>query len=231
MDVADPDAGRPGSLRVWLDEAPRGGPANMALDESLLAVADVPVLRVYRWDGPWISFGCFGRHAAARSGFPGRPLVRRWTGGGLVDHACDWTYSLVLPAGDPLAALGTAASYRLIHKALAAALAACGMAARLADAPLPGRGGHCFRAPVQADVVDAAGRKIAGAAQRRTRDGLLHQGSVQGIDVPGSLAIAFAAALHPRPAALDPAHAETAHRIAARLVREKYGAAAWLERR
>ena len=36
----------------------------------------------------------------------------------------------------------------------------------------------CFENPVEFDVMDAAGEKIAGAAQRRGKLGLLHQGSV-----------------------------------------------------
>ena len=39
------------------------------------------------------------------------------------------------------------------------------------------------------------GRKIAGAAQRRTRRGLLQQGSIQGITMKTDLAQKFAQAL------------------------------------
>lgn len=216
-------------LHVWTDDTPRSGPLNMAIDEALLISTDIPVLRLYRWDGPWVSIGCFIPRPEAEAAFPGRPLVRRWTGGGVVDHAGDWTYSLILPRDQPLATLGTAGSYRIIHGALARALAACGLRAELADAPLPGRGGLCFEAPVLADVV-SRGRKIAGAAQRRTRHGLLHQGSVQGIDVPDSLRGALASALHPRPTRMDDALSETALQRAGQLVRERYGHPHWLDR-
>jgi lipoate-protein ligase A len=36
----------------------------------------------------------------------------------------------------------------------------------------------CFATPVISDVIEN-GRKIAGAAQRKTRTGLVHQGSIQ----------------------------------------------------
>jgi lipoate-protein ligase A len=36
----------------------------------------------------------------------------------------------------------------------------------------------CFLKPVPADVLDPKGNKLAGAAQRRTKQGCLHQGSV-----------------------------------------------------
>lgn len=216
-------------LHVWRDQTPRSGPVNMAIDEALLLGAVAPVLRLYRWDGPWVSIGCFVPLAEAGAAFPGRLLVRRWTGGGLVDHAGDWTYSLMLPRDQPLAALGTAGSYRIIHGALARALAACGLPAELADAPLPGRGGLCFEAPVLADVV-SGGRKVAGAAQRRTRHGLLHQGSVQGVDVPHGLGGALAAALHPHPTPMDESVRQATLRQATRLVDERYGQPAWLDR-
>lgn len=217
-------------ITLWIDDAPRDGPTHMALDETLLLTTSAPVMRVYRWDGPWVSLGCFVPRAEAERAFPGRPLVRRWTGGGIVDHSADWTYSLVIPRGEPLAALGTAESYRVIHAALVAAFTACGLPARLADVPPAGLGGLCFQQPVLADVVVEDGRKIAGAAQRRTRHGLLHQGSVQGTNVPGPLPTLFASALaagKPPPAFTPPARLIT---LAQSLAREKYATPLWLDR-
>jgi lipoate-protein ligase A len=37
----------------------------------------------------------------------------------------------------------------------------------------------CFEKPVAWDLLGADGEKIAGAGQRRSRKGILHQGSVQ----------------------------------------------------
>lgn len=152
----------------------------MAVDEWLLTHAGAPVLRVYRWDGAWASVGYFGSHAAAQDAFPGTSVVRRWTGGGTVDHRADWTYSLVIPRPHPLATVGGAESYRLVHAAVAEMLASCGTTARMSaggdatGAPL------CFENPVCHDLLGEDGRKLAGAGQRRTRHGLLHQGSVAG---------------------------------------------------
>ena len=55
-------------------------------------------------------------------------------------------------------------------------------------------GYNCFANPVRADVM-IDGRKVAGAAQRRTRAGLLQQGSVQYVDLGNGLAGRFAQAL------------------------------------
>jgi lipoate-protein ligase A len=165
-------------LRLWLDPVARPGPEAMAVDEWLLEQAAAPVMRVYRWAGAWATTGCFGDLDAARAAIPGVSWVRRWTGGGVVDHRADWTYTLAVPAGERLAALRGAESYVLIHRAVVEALRAEGIAARLTGGAAATGSALCFANPVAHDVVDAAGGKLAGAGQRRTRAGLLHQGSV-----------------------------------------------------
>lgn len=165
-------------LSLWVDAVPRQGPEAMAVDEWLWETAATPVLRIYRWQGSWGSIGCFGRLAEARMALPELDWVRRWTGGGTVDHRHDWTYTLVAPPGEGLARARGAESYRIIHGALAAMLTAEGHAVALAGAALPVAGGLCFVQPVEHDLLDGGGRKLAGAGQRRSRMGLLHQGSV-----------------------------------------------------
>lgn len=168
------------NLQLWLDPDPRPGPEAMAVDEWLLETADAPVLRVYRWQGAWASIGYFGEIEAARAAFPGVPIVRRWTGGGMVDHRADWTYSLIVPRRAALSNLRGAESYRLIHAAVAAMLQKCGTAARLSEGAEETGAALCFENPVCHDLLAEDGRKLAGAGQRRSRRGLLHQGSVSG---------------------------------------------------
>jgi lipoate-protein ligase A len=167
-----------GRLRLWMDPVKRSGPEAMAVDEWLLETAETPVLRVYGWLGEWGSVGYFGNLAEARAAFPGVGWVRRWTGGGTVDHRADWTYTVVAPAGEALVKARGAESYRILHGALAEALAGGGIDARLSSGAAETGAAACFENPVSHDIVDAAGRKIAGAGQRRTKHGLLHQGSV-----------------------------------------------------
>lgn len=190
--------------RIWRDDVPRGAAENMALDEALLELTSneaAPLLRLYRWAEPAVSFGYFDRLAVVQARFPDRTLVRRWTGGGAVDHAADVTFALAAPRSHPLGVMTALESYRAIHGVVVEALRRAGIDAVLAGAgglvpddssavcaPLPpaarGEIDPCFVRPVCADVL-SAGRKVAGGAQRRTRGGLLHQGSIQGIgDAP-----------------------------------------------
>jgi lipoate-protein ligase A len=176
-------------LQLWLDPIPRDGPENMAVDQWLAENCEVPVLRSYRWTPGWGSFGYFVKTADLPDN--GLKWVRRWTGGGIVDHREDWTYTLFIPRGCGLAEARGAESYRVIHAALVSALRASGIEARLSGEMPLAIGGECFLQPVEHDVMDASGRKIAGAGQRRTARGLLHQGSV----AAGACAEALAASL------------------------------------
>jgi lipoyl(octanoyl) transferase len=167
-------------MRLWVDPVRRSGPEAMAVDEWLLETVETPVLRVYRWAGEWASVGYFGEISVARRLFPGVDLVRRWTGGGMVDHRSDWTYTLAVPRGEPLAELRGAESYRQIHAALAETLRAEGISARVSGGGEETGAVLCFENPVSYDLVGDDGGKLAGAGQRRSSQGLLHQGSVAG---------------------------------------------------
>ena len=173
-------------LEICKDATPRSAAVNMAIDEALLETAKVPSIRFYRWNSPALSFGYFGKFADVANYAPRRDLVRRWTGGGIVFHGDDLTYSIVIPANDPAFSESSMLIYEKIHCALRSALLANGERAELAPvagvvdagAAIIDHGYSCFANPVRADVM-VNGRKVAGAAQRRTRGGLLHQGSIQ----------------------------------------------------
>ncbi len=68
-------------------------------------------------------------------------------------------------------------SYAHIHRGVQAVLEGCGLSARLTPEASALESEACFQKPVRFDIVDG-GLKLAGAAQRRTREGLLHQGSI-----------------------------------------------------
>jgi len=172
-----------GTAGNWLllDSGPGSAAFNMALDEALLEAMprlQRPLLRLYGWTEPAASFGYFQRFADVEQATLLRPLVRRPTGGGLVPHDADWTYSLVFPAGHPWHSLRAGESYSRAHEWIQAAFARLGIETELAQAAMHRLPGQCFEGCEKDDVL-WRGKKIAGAAQRRNRLGLLIQGSVQ----------------------------------------------------
>ena len=153
----------------------------MALDDALLRNArdhGFPVLRFYQWDRPAVSIGYVQKASAAPPGFA---FVRRPTGGGVVYHDHDFTYSVVLPAGHWLTGLDRTRSYDWINRSVREALQDVHIRASLADQNISHTVDRetmvCFRNPTKYDVL-LGQQKVAGSAQRRTRDGILHQGSL-----------------------------------------------------
>lgn len=152
----------------------------MAADEFLLETSNIPTLRFFVWDHPQITFGYFGEYLALQERFTQQLLTRRWTGGGVVFHGDDITFSLVIPANDPLAKERGEEIYRQIHSCVRSAFLNLGLVAGLANHADAKPGGDCFAAPVAHDVIGETG-KLAGGAMRRTRAGLLYQGSILGV--------------------------------------------------
>ena len=153
----------------------------MALDETLLENAPElakPVLRFYGWTDPAATFGYSQRFTEVERVTFLRPLIRRPTGGGLVPHEADWTYSLIFPPQHEWHALKAVESYRRVHEWLRAAFARLKTVTELSPCCVDESPGQCFVGAERFDLL-WQGRKIAGAAQRRNRDGLLIQGSVQ----------------------------------------------------
>jgi lipoate-protein ligase A len=95
-----------------------------------------------------------------------------------VPHDADWTYSLAFPANHQWYGLRAQESYRRAHEWIQAAFARLDVPTELAPCCRKAAPGQCFAGHEKSDVL-WHGRKIAGAAQRRTRAGLLIQGSVQ----------------------------------------------------
>jgi lipoate-protein ligase A len=112
-------------VEIWdfLQSPAADAAQNMALDETLLRTATQrarPLLRVYSWERLAVSIGYFQKFPAHLVGQ--YEIVRRPTGGGLVYHGNDTTFSVVVPPGDRLHKLSTAEACGVMHKAVAAAL-------------------------------------------------------------------------------------------------------------
>ena len=174
------------SLRKWrlIESKEVSATWNMAVDEALLrlfAPGDTPVLRLYRWQ-PALSFGRFSKPAesvdldlAQRRGIA---CVRRITGGGILIHGGDLSYSLVLPSTFAREH-GVKGSYRLLCRFLIRLYEKLGFVARFAqEAKLPeSRSDICLAGHEAYDIV-IGDRKIGGNAQRHTHDAMLQHGSV-----------------------------------------------------
>src|SRR6187200_3344166 len=115
-----------GRLQACHDVSPHRAAMNMAVDEALLESASISTVRFYRWRSPALSFGYFGKFTDVAIYAAERDLVRRWTGGGIVFHGEDLTYSIVIPASDPAFDESSIAIYEKIHRALCQALIAMG---------------------------------------------------------------------------------------------------------
>ena len=127
--------------------------------------------------------------------------------------------------------------YERTHAAIARAISETGHPAELALEKTPNAERRttnaeltnaCFANPVRADVL-LNGRKIAGAAQRRTRRGLLQQGSIQNVEVGNGFEFQFASQLSG--SCVDRLIAESVLQRAREVAKNKYAAESWLRKR
>ena len=181
------------SKPLWrlLDAGPLDGPSNMALDEALLACFDPkhsrPVLRLYGWHPPALSVGRYQDVEAALRldlcAAEGVPVVRRMTGGGIIYHAEELTYSIVCAPEHIGEGGGVKDGFRTLCAFLLGTYRRLGLEAAFAvDLKLPGdrlgeRTAFCFAGKEEFDLL-VNGRKIGGNAQRRTRGAILQHGSI-----------------------------------------------------
>jgi lipoate-protein ligase A len=167
-----------------LDTGIQSAEANMSLDARLLEnLSQEPILHLYQWARPSATFGYFIRpeHHLKETGKI--DLARRPTGGGIVFHIWDLAFSFLLPSSHPAFSLNTLENYEFVNGAV---LEVMQKLFRLDEVELITQNGptlgpdcqhFCMAKPTQYDVV-YKGMKIAGAAQRRRKQGFLHQGTI-----------------------------------------------------
>lgn len=193
----------------FLDSGALDGGEQMALDAGLMDRAHETgeaVLRVYAWSRPTLSFGrnerARGRFSADLLDRAGVGAVRRPTGGRVLFHDREVTYSVTAPSDG--APPGT--SYRRINQLLRDALARLGVSASEAPRGRVTRPGRdvvfsCFAEPSAGELV-VEGRKLVGSAQLRERGALLQHGSILvGDDQPRIAELAMGPVTPPLPAA------------------------------
>jgi lipoate-protein ligase A len=161
----------------------------MAKDAFLLQTLDRdPLLHFYEWEGPCLTYGYFtdpARYLDLRAlELCGLQKARRPTGGGIIFHLSDFAFSVLVPACHPRFSLNTLDNYAFINQTVAEVIAhftAQSLQPHLLalEPPCRERDCHafCMAKPTQYDLI-LEGKKVGGAAQRRTRRGLLHQATL-----------------------------------------------------
>lgn len=164
------------------------GAENMATDMWVLEKIESwggQAFRRYGWTSPQTTFG-YGQKASwveEKTKKNITDLIRRPTGGGIVHHGTDLTYCLVLARGSLGAQIPPMQLYGLIHQRWGEVLDEENILNSLMPCPEKSKGGipgDCFKEPVGRDLMNGNGtQKIGGAAMKRTRKGVLIQGSLE----------------------------------------------------
>lgn len=169
-----------------LDTGPAQASSNMEVDEALLKglmTRPEALLHFYEWLNPSATFGYFIDPYTYLRKEAAIDLAKRPTGGGVIFHLTDLAFSVLIPANHPRFSLNTLENYRYINERVACALKLFNNAIEPSlllqnpQATSPACCGFCMAKPTIYDVM-IDGKKVAGGAQRRTRHGFLHQGSI-----------------------------------------------------
>ncbi len=162
---------------------------NMRFDAELLEnVKDFlnPVLHFYEWESPSATYGYFADPATLLFLDEIGPLdlARRPTGGGVIFHIWDFAFSILVPASSALYSVNTLNNYALINAVVLSSIESfLGSSSSFYLTPQDGVSltkecrHFCMAKPTQYDVM-LKNKKVAGAAQRKTKKGFLHQGSI-----------------------------------------------------
>ncbi len=215
----------------------------MAADEALCEAMPAPyLLRFYNWRAPGVTFGYSQRRrqvqqALDAAGCAIADVTRRPTGGGIVFHETDLTFSFIFPSPGVLFEPGK--TYDRLHRAINAEYARLGIGFDLLnektkDYAVNDPVMNCFAKPVNMDIL-YNGKKVLGGALRKFGDHMLYQASFQAPDARSNAAVHRNAVIRAlggeyglswESAALPPETAGKAEGIA----EAKYRTAAWNER-
>lgn len=163
---------------------------NMEMDFQLLEKLphlSAPLLHLYEWEGAAATYGYFVKpeNYLQMGGVAERSLTlaKRPTGGGIIFHLTDYAFSALVPASYIHYSTNTLENYSFINGIVARVLekfigSSCGIKLLEGSCSAGGHASHfCMAKPTIYDVM-LKDYKIGGAAQRRTKAGFLHQGSI-----------------------------------------------------
>jgi lipoate-protein ligase A len=156
---------------------------NMKWDESLLQSLEHhprPILHFYNWEQPAVTYGYFMDPSLHLKSGTDLKSGRRPTGGGMIFHHCDLAFAVLIPAAHPGYSVNTLSNYAFINEAVRKAIEKFKVntpAFFQKECIKEGCSDFCMAKPTIYDVI-IEGKKVGGGAQRRTKHGLLHQGTV-----------------------------------------------------
>jgi lipoate---protein ligase len=178
-----------GTLLQLVDTKSHDAQWNMDWDAARLEELDPeeePILHFYEWEKPSISYGHF-LDPKKFLHFPALEkhhidLGKRPTGGGITFHLWDFAFSLLVPAKSQAFSENPLENYQRVNRAILSL--AEGFLKQRVDLQKEDAfvfegavKNFCMARPTKYDVV-VQGKKVAGAAQRKTRNGFLHQGTI-----------------------------------------------------
>lgn len=170
---------------------------NMAVDEALIEIyrdTGVPVFRIYGWKPHGFSIG-YSQSAGevldtALCMKDNIPYVRRATGGGIIFHGCEVTYSLVCSEKDIGFPPTVKEGYKIICSFLLESYRRCDLNPAFSvdcGGGNKNRSTFCFASFEDYDIL-VDGRKIGGNAQKRLKKIILQHGSIPlELDLPYAL--------------------------------------------
>lgn len=179
------------SSKSWriLDTGKADAEKNMSIDAALLqSLSENPILHFYDWIK---DSGTYGHFIDPKKFFKeegvskrGLSLAKRPTGGGIVFHIRDFAFSVLIPAECSYCSTNTLDNYAFVNRRITEAIKSF-LGKSIPSILLPeekisshGLSNHfCMAKPTKFDVM-LEGKKISGGAQRRTKNGFLHQGTI-----------------------------------------------------
>lgn len=164
------------------------GAFNMALDEALLRTfkesEGSPLLRLYGWEPSALSLGRYQDAPEVlnleKCQQAGVSIVRRITGGGVIYHGDELTYSIVCSTADLPHETSVKGAYRALTGFLLHAYTTLGLSPVFAgeqSEAVHGRVPFCFAGHESYDIL-LAGKKLGGNAQRRLKQAIFLHGSI-----------------------------------------------------
>lgn len=153
---------------------------HMQQDALFLEQSDGPILHFYEFLPGSVTYGHFINPLDWLKSEPADG-ARRPTGGGLIFHEGDFSFTFVLPQEHPFTKLRPLERYVHINSLVKEAVRALVPTSRLSLQDITKEEGAidqlCMANPSPYDLL-AAGKKIGGCAQRKNRHALIHQCSL-----------------------------------------------------